>query len=149
MQQRQQSGGGRRRWASGVDMYRRVPADLTESSTSGSVFSYVAVFVMLVLFLLETKEYMQKRYVKNKPKANERKYKQQIIMIGSLRLATDTHNNYCFCQRSREPFRLLIMLYTINQNHPKLFIKKIKERKHRSNWIPVMILAYVSISTLP
>jgi len=82
-------------------MYRRVPADLTESSTSGSVFSYVAVFVMLVLFLLETKEYMQKRYVKNKPKANERKYKQQIIMIGSLRLATDTHNNYCFCQRSR------------------------------------------------
>lgn len=51
----------RRRWAAGVDMYRRVPVDLTETSKSGSVFSYAAVFVMLMLFMLETRDYMQKR----------------------------------------------------------------------------------------
>lgn len=50
-----------RQWAAGVDMYRRVPADLTETSRSGSVFSYAAVLVMLMLFLLETRDYMQKR----------------------------------------------------------------------------------------
>ena len=56
----QQQPGGRRRWAQGVDMYRRVPADLTEGTSSGSIFSYMAVFVMLMLFMLETKDYMQK-----------------------------------------------------------------------------------------
>ena len=60
-----QSPGGNRRgkWAAGVDMYRRVPADLTEGTRSGSIFSYAAVMVMLMLFMLETRDYMQKRYV--------------------------------------------------------------------------------------
>lgn len=57
-------GARRGKWASGVDMYRRVPADLTEGPTrSGSFFSYGAVLVMLMLFMLETRDYMQKRYV--------------------------------------------------------------------------------------
>jgi Endoplasmic Reticulum-Golgi Intermediate Compartment (ERGIC) len=58
----QSPGGGRRRqWAAGVDMYRRIPADLTEGTRSGSFFSYCAVMVMLMLFMLETRDYMQKR----------------------------------------------------------------------------------------
>ena len=48
-----------------VDMYRRVPSDLTEGTNSGSILSYMAVFVMLLLFMLETRDYMQKRYVQH------------------------------------------------------------------------------------
>lgn len=46
-----------------MDMYRRVPTDLTEGTGQGSVFSYIAVMIMLTLFLLETREYMQKTAV--------------------------------------------------------------------------------------
>ena len=63
MMHQHQSPGGRRRWAQGVDMYRRVPADLTEGTGSGSIFSYMAVFAMLMLFMMETREYMGKRSV--------------------------------------------------------------------------------------
>lgn len=61
-----------RQWAAGVDMYRRVPADLTETSKSGSIFSYAVVFVMLTLFLLETRDYMSKRCVNCEYKAKQR-----------------------------------------------------------------------------
>jgi len=52
---------GRRRMADNVDFYRRVPSDLMEGTGSGSVLSYIAVFTMLMLFMLETRDYLQKQ----------------------------------------------------------------------------------------
>lgn len=46
-----------RPWAAHVDMYRKLPTDLMEGSRRGSVLSYVALIVMIVLFVWETKAY--------------------------------------------------------------------------------------------
>lgn len=46
-----------------LDMYRKVPVDLMEGTKRGSVLSLVAVFAMLLLFLLETGEFFRKRLV--------------------------------------------------------------------------------------
>jgi hypothetical protein len=51
------------RWAGRLDMYRKIPADLMEGSRQGSIFSYVAVLVLLTLFLMETGAYIRKRPV--------------------------------------------------------------------------------------
>jgi len=48
-----------------LDMYRKIPVDLMEGTKSGSLLSYAAVGVMLLLFALETSAYFRKRPVVN------------------------------------------------------------------------------------
>lgn len=48
------------RWVGRLDMYRKIPADLMEGTQSGSLLSYAAVLVMLLLFLMETSAYFRK-----------------------------------------------------------------------------------------
>ena len=50
-----------RPWAAHVDLYRKIPADLMEGTKRGSVLSYISLFVMVVLFLMETKAYFTSR----------------------------------------------------------------------------------------
>jgi hypothetical protein len=50
-------------WADSFDMYRKIPVDLMEGSRRGSILSYVAAVLMLFLFLLETKDYLETKYV--------------------------------------------------------------------------------------
>jgi Endoplasmic Reticulum-Golgi Intermediate Compartment (ERGIC) len=50
------------RWAANLDMYRKVPMDLLEGTKRGSILSYVAISVMIILFLLETRAYLESRY---------------------------------------------------------------------------------------
>lgn len=52
-----------RRMASKLDMYRKVPTDLMEGTKRGSILSYLALFAMGTLFLLETQAFFQKRVV--------------------------------------------------------------------------------------
>lgn len=49
---------GGRRWMGRLDMYRKVPADLMEGTQRGSILSYIALGIMVCLFLLETVAYM-------------------------------------------------------------------------------------------
>jgi hypothetical protein len=51
------------RWAASLDMYRKVPVDLLEGTKRGSILSFMAVTVMLTLFILETRAYLKTRYV--------------------------------------------------------------------------------------
>jgi hypothetical protein len=53
----------RHQWAGRLDMYRKIPADLMEGTKSGSMLSFLAVIVMLILFLMETGAYFGKRTV--------------------------------------------------------------------------------------
>ena len=46
-----------------LDMYRKIPADLMEGSRRGSILSYVAVVILLALFLMETGAYFRARLV--------------------------------------------------------------------------------------
>ncbi len=45
------------RWAAGLDMYRKVPIDLLEGTKRGSFMSLFALFVMIALFIAETKSF--------------------------------------------------------------------------------------------
>ena len=54
---------GYRKWASNLDMYRKVPIDLLEGTKRGNVISFVALFVMCLLFLLETLSYFNSSYI--------------------------------------------------------------------------------------
>lgn len=47
--------------AAGLDMYRKVPVDLMEGTKRGSLLSYLALFTISTLFLLETKAFFTKR----------------------------------------------------------------------------------------
>lgn len=51
--------GGRRPWQTHVDMYRKIPTDLMEGTARGSILSYLSLLLMVVLFLWETKAYLQ------------------------------------------------------------------------------------------
>jgi Endoplasmic Reticulum-Golgi Intermediate Compartment (ERGIC) len=53
--------GTRLQWVGRLDMYRKVPNDLLEGTRRGSIFSYVAVFIMTTLFLLETGAFFEKK----------------------------------------------------------------------------------------
>jgi thiol-disulfide isomerase/thioredoxin len=53
----------RLRWIGRLDMYRKIPADLMEGTRRGSYLSYVAMFVLLFLFLFETGAYFQQKPV--------------------------------------------------------------------------------------
>mmetsp|Transcript_6781 Transcript_6781/g.8787 ORF Transcript_6781/g.8787 Transcript_6781/m.8787 type:complete len:523 (+) Transcript_6781:194-1762(+) len=53
----------RLRWMGKLDMYRKVPMDLMEGTKRGSFLSLFAVFVMLMLFLLETGAFFKKRMI--------------------------------------------------------------------------------------
>lgn len=44
-----------------LDMYRKIPTDLMEGTKRGSVLSYLCLTIMIVLFSLETKEYLDKQ----------------------------------------------------------------------------------------
>eukprot|EP00588_Corethron_pennatum_P012087 CAMPEP_0194278676 /NCGR_PEP_ID=MMETSP0169-20130528/11783_1 /TAXON_ID=218684 /ORGANISM="Corethron pennatum, Strain L29A3" /LENGTH=475 /DNA_ID=CAMNT_0039022911 /DNA_START=28 /DNA_END=1455 /DNA_ORIENTATION=+ len=60
------SGGGRSgpgRMASSVDFYRRIPKDLTESTSLGAIMSLLALTIMVVLFVSETYAFMTTRLV--------------------------------------------------------------------------------------
>lgn len=46
-----------RRWAASLDMYRKVPVDLLEGTKRGSMMSYFALFMMIALFIAETKSF--------------------------------------------------------------------------------------------
>jgi thiol-disulfide isomerase/thioredoxin len=46
-----------------LDMYRKVPTDLMEGTRQGSFLSLTALFVMAMLFFMETKNYLQVRCV--------------------------------------------------------------------------------------
>lgn len=48
---------GYRKWASNLDMYRKVPIDLLEGTKRGSAVSFVALFTMGLLFMMETISY--------------------------------------------------------------------------------------------
>jgi Endoplasmic Reticulum-Golgi Intermediate Compartment (ERGIC) len=41
-------------WVASLDMYRKVPGDLLEGSKEGRITSWIALFVMLWLFVNET-----------------------------------------------------------------------------------------------
>jgi len=49
--------------ASSVDFYRRIPKDLTESTSLGAMMSMVALTIMVVLFVSETYAFMTTRLV--------------------------------------------------------------------------------------
>jgi len=51
--------GSRRPWQGHVDMYRKIPTDLMEGTARGSILSYLSLILMVVLFLWETKAFMQ------------------------------------------------------------------------------------------
>eukprot|EP00934_Nitzschia_sp_Nitz4_P006216 Nitzschia sp. Nitz4//scaffold145_size56662//23363//25084//NITZ4_006556-RA/size56662-snap-gene-0.92-mRNA-1//-1//CDS//3329536574//6206//frame0 len=55
--------GGRRNMMSSVDFYRRVPKDLTESTTLGAAMSLVALGIMSILFFCETAAFASTRLV--------------------------------------------------------------------------------------
>ena len=61
------AGGGRssrpRRWAAKLDMYKKVPGDLVEGTQEGRIVSWLAVLLILVLFLKETSEYFNSQLV--------------------------------------------------------------------------------------
>jgi len=44
-------------------MYRKIPTDLMEGTRSGNFLSYAAVFVMMLLFLLETRAFFKRQQV--------------------------------------------------------------------------------------
>mmetsp|Transcript_291 Transcript_291/g.356 ORF Transcript_291/g.356 Transcript_291/m.356 type:complete len:618 (-) Transcript_291:106-1959(-) len=46
------------RWANGLDMYRRIPGELLEGTKRGGIVSTAASLIMLLLIVLETKEFM-------------------------------------------------------------------------------------------
>ena len=45
------------RWIANLDMYRKVPIDLLEGSRQGSIISWIALTVIAILFLMETKAF--------------------------------------------------------------------------------------------
>eukprot|EP00534_Pseudo-nitzschia_fraudulenta_P002108 CAMPEP_0201125944 /NCGR_PEP_ID=MMETSP0850-20130426/23873_1 /ASSEMBLY_ACC=CAM_ASM_000622 /TAXON_ID=183588 /ORGANISM="Pseudo-nitzschia fraudulenta, Strain WWA7" /LENGTH=544 /DNA_ID=CAMNT_0047394163 /DNA_START=139 /DNA_END=1773 /DNA_ORIENTATION=- len=57
--------GGRRPWQTHVDMYRKIPNDLMEGTSRGSILSYLSLLLMVVLFLWETRAYLQTTVVKD------------------------------------------------------------------------------------
>lgn len=46
-----------------LDMYRKVPTDLLEGTRRGSIMSYMAVFIMGTLVLLETSSFLGSRWI--------------------------------------------------------------------------------------
>jgi thiol-disulfide isomerase/thioredoxin len=57
--------GRTRRFASKLDMYRKVPGDLVEGSKQGSLVSWLAIFAMGYLFYKETSDYLTTKLVSN------------------------------------------------------------------------------------
>jgi thiol-disulfide isomerase/thioredoxin len=53
-----------RKWASNLDMYRKVPIDLLEGTKRGSVISMIAIMTMVSLFLVETISYLGSSYIR-------------------------------------------------------------------------------------
>jgi hypothetical protein len=47
--------------AASLDMYRKVPVDLMEGTKRGSILSYLALFTIVTLFVLETNAFFTKR----------------------------------------------------------------------------------------
>mmetsp|Transcript_1368 Transcript_1368/g.2014 ORF Transcript_1368/g.2014 Transcript_1368/m.2014 type:complete len:540 (-) Transcript_1368:200-1819(-) len=48
-----------RPWTANIDMYRKVPNDLLESSRRGSIMSTMAIIVMTTLFIMETRAFFR------------------------------------------------------------------------------------------
>jgi thiol-disulfide isomerase/thioredoxin len=55
---------GYRKWASNLDMYRKVPIDLLEGTKRGSIISCLAMMSMVILFVAETASYLGSNYIK-------------------------------------------------------------------------------------
>ena len=54
-----------RTFASNLDMYRKVPIDLLEGTKRGSLISYVAIFIMITLFIMETSSFLRGTVLKS------------------------------------------------------------------------------------
>lgn len=50
-------------WLAGLDMYRKVPVDLLEGSKEGNVVSWIALFAIAALILIETRQFLSYRLV--------------------------------------------------------------------------------------
>ena len=50
-----------RQAAASLDMYRKVPIDLMEGTKRGSLLSYIALFTIVSLFLMETAAFFTTR----------------------------------------------------------------------------------------
>ena len=48
-----------------IDFYRKIPKDLTESSTHGNVLSFCAALFMLVLFIAELWAFLSSQIITN------------------------------------------------------------------------------------
>lgn len=55
---------GYRKWASNLDMYRKVPIDLLEGTKRGSIVSFLAMATMGILFFMETVSYLSSSTLK-------------------------------------------------------------------------------------
>ena len=59
-------GGGRRRQVTGTaDFYRRLPSEMKESTKIGIIISFIALFIMIILFLSETYAFLQRNIKSN------------------------------------------------------------------------------------
>jgi len=56
-------GGGPRSWLAGMDMYRKVPVDLLESTKEGNVVSILVFVIILVLVSYETNQFFSTKLV--------------------------------------------------------------------------------------
>ena len=50
-------------WLASLDLYRKVPVDLLEGSQEGKAVSWIALLVLLTLFVLETKQFLTPQHV--------------------------------------------------------------------------------------
>lgn len=53
----------RQRWIASLDLYRKVPTDLMETSAEGSVFSWFVLVCILGLLLRETLDFVSPRLI--------------------------------------------------------------------------------------
>ena len=50
-----------RPWGANVDLYRKIPTDLMEGTRRGSILSYLALALMVILFVAETTDFFSGR----------------------------------------------------------------------------------------
>jgi hypothetical protein len=58
-------GQSRNRWLANLDLYRKVPADLMESSSESNIFSWLVSLFMLTLFIRESIDVCSSKLVRD------------------------------------------------------------------------------------
>jgi len=51
----------RSKWKDAIDIYRKIPSDIIEGSQQGSLLSRICLAMMVILFVFETKAFVEKR----------------------------------------------------------------------------------------